>query len=133
MNAVIHGLCPLLQVFDMPRALAFYRGVLGFQIVTQDRPGDDCDWVLLRWGAAELMLNTAYETDDRPEEPDIIRMFAHTDTTLYLNTPDVDVLYAELQQRGVAFAPPVVREYGMKQLMIHDPDGFGICFQWPVS
>ncbi len=133
MPVTIQGLCPLLQVFDMPQALGFYRDRLGFQIVAQDRPGDDCDWVLLRWGSADLMLNTAYEADDRPDSPDIVRMAAHTDTTLYLNTPDVDVLAVELQQRGVAFAPPVVREYGMKQLMLHDPDGYGVCFQCPAS
>lgn len=133
MPVTIQGLCPLLQVFDMPQALGFYRDQLGFRIVAQDRPGDDCDWVLLRWGAAELMLNTAYEADDRPDSPDIVRMVAHTDTTLYLNTPDVDVLSVELQQQGVAFVPPVVREYGMKQLMLHDPDGYGVCFQCPAS
>lgn len=133
MPVTIHSLCPLLQVFDMPKSLAFYRDQLGFQIVNQDRPGDDCDWVLLRWDAAELMLNTAFEVDERPDEPDIVRMVAHTDTTLYLNTPDLDLLPAQLQQRGVTFVPPVVREYGMKQLMLHDPDGFGICFQWPET
>jgi catechol 2,3-dioxygenase-like lactoylglutathione lyase family enzyme len=27
---VVHGLTPLLQVFDMARSIAFYRDVLGF-------------------------------------------------------------------------------------------------------
>jgi glyoxylase I family protein len=29
----IQGLAPLLQVFDMPVALKFYRDVLGFEVV----------------------------------------------------------------------------------------------------
>ena len=37
-------LCPLIQVFDMPRSLAFYRDQLGFGIVDQDSPGDNCGW-----------------------------------------------------------------------------------------
>lgn len=29
----IHGIAPLLQVFDMPTSIHFYRDVLGFEIV----------------------------------------------------------------------------------------------------
>ena len=50
----LEGLCPLIQVFDMPRSLAFYRDLLGFDIVQQAPPGDSCDWVWLRSGSAEL-------------------------------------------------------------------------------
>lgn len=38
--------CPLLQVFDMPAALRFYRDVIGFQIVnTSGGENDQYDWV----------------------------------------------------------------------------------------
>jgi hypothetical protein len=26
-----------------------------------------------------------------------------------------------------------VAPYGMKQMYLHDPDGFGLCFQWKVA
>jgi hypothetical protein len=26
-----------------------------------------------------------------------------------------------------------LRPYGMKQLYVRDPDGFGLCFQWKVN
>ena len=29
----VRGVCPLLQVYDMPTALKFYRDVLGFEVV----------------------------------------------------------------------------------------------------
>jgi glyoxylase I family protein len=29
--------------------------------------------------------------------------------------------------------PPKVAWYGMKQLSLTDPDGFGICFQWKAE
>ena len=29
----VDGLCPLLQVFDMPTSVKFYREVLGFELV----------------------------------------------------------------------------------------------------
>lgn len=36
----MRGLCPLLQVFDMPTSLAFYRDVLGFDFVQTSPPAD---------------------------------------------------------------------------------------------
>jgi glyoxylase I family protein len=45
----IRGPAPLLQVFDMPAAIRFYRDKIGFVIAGQSQPeqGDDCDWALL--------------------------------------------------------------------------------------
>lgn len=45
MGIKLEGMCPLLQVFDMPTAIRFYRDVLGFEVVDSAPPGDDCDWV----------------------------------------------------------------------------------------
>jgi catechol 2,3-dioxygenase-like lactoylglutathione lyase family enzyme len=132
-------LCPLLQVFDMPASLAFYRDLLGFEIVSAAPPaaqvaGDAHDWVWLQRGEVNLMLNTAYDPDaERPPVPDAARMAAHDDTALYLGAPDVDAVYAHLLAHGVTLDPPRVASYGMKQLNLKDPDGFVICFQWPVE
>ena len=133
----LRGLCPLLQVFDMPTSLAFYRDALGFALV-QAAPAhppapDRHDWVWLRLGDAELMLNTRYDPDDvRPPAPDAARVEAHDDTALFIGCPDVDGAFALLRERGVAVGPPTVAPYGMKQLYVKDPDGFTICLQWGV-
>lgn len=127
---VFDGLCPLIQVFDMRRSLAFYRDLLGFEIVQQAPQGDDCDWAWLRHGSAELMLNTMYEAPERPASPESARTEAHGDTCLFIGAPDVDAVYEYLKTRGVDVERPVVRNYGMKQLSVSDPDGYGICFQW---
>ncbi len=125
----IRGLCPLIQVFDMPVSLAFYRDVLGFEIVQQSSPGDNCDWVWLKRDAAELMLNTMFESDSRPAIPDEVRNKNHGDTGLFIGTPNVEAMYEFLAHRGIASERPLVRPYGMKQLYLKDPDGYGICFQ----
>jgi catechol 2,3-dioxygenase-like lactoylglutathione lyase family enzyme len=132
------GLCPLLQVFDMPTSLAFYRDALGFGIVDaappQPHADDRYDWVWLRRDTAELMLNTAYETDAaRPAAEDPARVAAHDDTALYIGCPDVDAAWHHLRERGIAAAPPTVAPYGMKQLYLKDPDGFTVCFQWTAT
>lgn len=127
----------MLQVYDMPASVHFYRDLLGFEIVASspDLGGKDrFHWAMLRLGDAELMLNTAYEFDDeRPVPPDAARVAAHGDTTIYLGCPDVDAAYEELRGKGLTLEAPKVAPYGMKQLPITDPDGYGICFQWPVE
>lgn len=128
----VEGLVPLLQVFDMPRALAFYRDLLGFRIIEQSPGGDTCDWAWLRRGSAQLMLNTMYEADERPANPDFTRSAAHQDTGLFIGTPDVDAMFAYLRAKGLNVAPPVVQDYGMKQLYVADPDGYALCFQAPM-
>jgi len=129
----IHGICPLLQVFDMPTAIRFYRDVLGFQVYQSSQPGDDCNWAWLKLNGADLMLNTAYEKDRRPAAADPARVVAHDDTCLYFGCKDLDAAYQHLLAYGVNLKPPKVAPYGMKQLYFHDPDGFNLCLQCPVS
>jgi glyoxylase I family protein len=129
----LRGLTPLLQVYDMPTSVRFYRDLLGFEIVTTSPllGPDRFHWAWLRLGEAELMLNTAYEFDDeRPSVPEAARVAAHRDTGLFLGCPDVDAAYQELLSKGVPVQKPIVTGYGMKQMNLRDPDGYGICFQW---
>lgn len=128
----IQSLTPLIQVFDMPTSISFYRDTLGFEVVESVPPGDDCDWAMLRLQGLYLMLNTMYEKPDRPPTPDARRNFAHSDTCFYFGCPDVDAAYDELRAKGVEAQPPTIAPYGMKQLYVADPDGYNLCFQWPA-
>ena len=129
----MHGVCPLLQVYDMPTSVRFYRDVLGFAVfgASPPRSPDDSDWVWLKQSnGTELMLNTRYEFDSRPPAPDPALAAAHDDTCLYIGCPDIDAAYRHLLGKGLTVNPPKVAHYGMKQLYLHDPDGYNICFQW---
>lgn len=130
MGIPIQGLCPLIQVFDMPRSLAFYRDILGFEIVGDSGNGDDSSWVWLRLNGSDLMLNDQYEPGHVPPECPTDRVRWHDDTCLYFGCPDPDAAYEYLRSREIDLDPPKVAPYGMKQLYLHDPDGYGICFQW---
>jgi glyoxylase I family protein len=102
--------------------------------VTTSKPGaEHFDWALLRLNGMELMLNTAYEEDSRPPEPDRARIAAHDDTAIYFGCPDVDAAYAHLRSRAKNVKEPKVAPYGMKQLYVRDPDGYSLCFQWPAT
>jgi glyoxylase I family protein len=132
MSIEVRGLAPLFQVFDMPESIRFYRDLLGFEVVHTSSPGDHCDWALLRLDKSELMLNTRYEGDSRPPAPDPARIAAHDDICIYFGCPDVDAAYTHLVAKGVEVKEPTIAHYGMKQLYLSDPDGFNLCFQWPV-
>ena len=128
----ISGLCPLIQVFDMPTSLRFYRDILGFTEVEKSGTSDNVGWVWLRHGNADLMLNTAYDERERPLSPDIRCQASHADTCLYLGCEDLDDAYQYLVAQGVKARAPKVAPYGMRQLYATDPDGYAICFQWPT-
>ncbi len=129
----IDGMTPLIQVFNMPRALAFYRDILGFEVVTDAGGGDDSSWVWLRWQGVDLMLNDQYEPGSEPNEPSAERTKWHGDTCLYFGCPDIDAAYEYLKSKNIDLDPPLVTSYGMKQLYIRDPDNYNLCFQWGVD
>ncbi|HTT33750.1 MAG TPA: VOC family protein [Methylomirabilota bacterium] len=138
MGIELKGMAPLLQVFDMPTAIAFYCGTLGFELVAnspvvKNPEGEFFHWALLRHQGIELMLNTAYDEGQRPPAPDPKRIAAHDDTCLYFGAPDVDAVYDHLRGKGLDLKPPTIAPYGMKQLYLHDPDGYNLCFQWAAS
>jgi catechol 2,3-dioxygenase-like lactoylglutathione lyase family enzyme len=122
------GMAPLFQVFDLPISLAFYQNILEFELLERTD-----DWAMLQHGDATLMLNTAYESHERPDEPDPARQALHQDTTLYFGCLDPDAAFRELAAKGLKLDPPKTAPYGMRQLYFHDPDGYLLCFQHPVS
>ena len=130
----LRGCAPLLEVFDMPTAIRFYRDVLGFEVVStsnSDR-GDDVGWAWLRLNDVDIMLNAAYDEGERPAERDPDRVYG-LGVSLYCGCPDVAAAYEHLCARGVDARPPRVAPYGMKQLYFRDPDGYVLCFQWAVN
>ena len=132
------GLCPLLQVFDMPKSVKFYREVLGFELVghspmVKSSEGEYFHWAMLRRGSTTLMLNTAYDEGQRPPAADPARVAAHGDTALFFGCPDVDATYHDLLPFGVTMLEkPMTTGYGMRRFAIADPDGYNLCFQGPV-
>jgi glyoxylase I family protein len=129
MAITISGLTPLLEVFDLPTSIAFYRDVLGFELVS----GDASWWCMLKMGEASLMLNTAYEDHERPALPEKARVLGHADTSLYFSSPDPDEVYARLCKKGWTATEPMVTSYGMRQVSTKDPDGFQLFFMCPAG
>lgn len=127
------GLIPLIGVFDMPKALAFYRDLLGFEVVSaspevETKEGRFSHWMWLRFGPAEIMLNTQYDSNERPEHPVETGATVHG-ACFYIGCSDIAVAYEQLTRRGLKADPPTVAPYGLKRFSVKDPDGYPIVFQ----
>jgi len=135
----IRGMSPLLSVFDMRTSVHFYCDILGFEMVGHSPfyAEGEFHWATLRFGDVELMLNTAYDEGQRPEDPDPARVASHGDVVFYLGCPDVDAAYRHLVANRVNVKPPQRVRYGGVHpwyvLSVFDPDGYHLCFQWPVE
>ncbi|HEV7645189.1 MAG TPA: VOC family protein [Pyrinomonadaceae bacterium] len=129
----VEGGAPLLQVFDMPALLAFYRDKLGFEVTMDSGQGDDSSWVMLQLGDVTLMLNDQYEPGHRPDAPPAERTRWHDDTAVYFGCPDVDAAYEHITGQGIEAKAPYITGYGFKAIDLADPDGYRLCFHWPEN
>lgn len=125
----IRAVTVLLEVFDMATSVAFYRA-LGAEVVQHwGERDEEWDWVFLRLGEAELMLNTAYERDRRPPAPDPAHVEAHADTELFFDCIDLDALCTQLRAAGILVPQPENTFYGTRRVCLKDADGFRVWFQ----
>jgi catechol 2,3-dioxygenase-like lactoylglutathione lyase family enzyme len=106
---------PFIHVPDLPRALAFFNELLGFE--TLYRTGDYA--YVQREGVGVRVLENG--GDDGAPAGD--RRFAY-----YVDVRDVDALYAELKPKLDGLPPgdvhgPADKPYGQRELSLLAPDG----------
>lgn len=123
-------LIPLLMVYDMRRALKFYRDALGFEIEQTWEPDGHLYWARLKCGRTRLMLNAEFEDDQRRPEHDRPH---GKDVIFYFYPANVTALREILVAKGVPAGPVRVQHYGHKQFEVKDPDGYTICFSQETS
>lgn len=106
----IGGATPILSVRSLDASLAFYRDALGFALRWRD-----ADFACVGRGDATLMLCE--------------RCQGHPGTWVYVGASDVDLLAAELRERGVAPRhPPTNYPWGAREMQVADPDGHVLRF-----
>lgn len=107
-------LFPILTTADLPRALGFYRDLLGGQ-VAYTFPGDgDPVYVSLAIGASSLGLG-------QQDGPGIT---VNDRVMLWVYTQDCDATVDRLRQAGVeVVAEPADQPWGERVATVLDPDG----------
>lgn len=124
--ATIRQLWPLLTVEDIDRSIAFYQDKLGFSVAGRADDDGRLFWCRLERGGATIMLQQGDEEDGSAGG-------RGRGVAFFFVCDDAERLHAELSSRGEQLAPVAVAEYGMKQLVVPEPDGYSICFESPTE
>jgi catechol 2,3-dioxygenase-like lactoylglutathione lyase family enzyme len=111
---------PMLHAMDIERSLAFYE-LLGFVTVDTDR-GKPLGWARTHCEGGALMFLRAEHAVDS----------AVQGVMLYMYSPDLRALRAQLQSSGVAVAPISYPGYMPSgEIQLRDPDGYSVIVaQW---
>ena len=119
----------MIRVGDLPRSIAFYRDVLGMQLLrTTERPDQKYDLAFMGYGRnpehAEIELTYNYGV----ERYEIGTAFGH----LAIGVPDVAATCAAVRDKAAALGGAITREPGPVKggstviAFITDPDGYKI-------
>jgi glyoxylase I family protein len=133
---LLKSMTPYFEVFDMTASLAFYQR-LGFELLfaspeVETAEGRFSHYVRLGRDGFDLMLNTAYDANERPPGRTDARWAGCRHVALYLDCEDVERLFAELSARGLQAKAPAKTGYGYLAFSAQDPDGYRIVFQTPL-
>ena len=128
----ICAIAPFFIVNHVPRALAFYRDRLGFDITFQGPEPDDIFFGIVRRGGAMIMFKDVGVGPVPNYTRDIKQGIARWDAYLYV--PDPDALAAEFSSRNIEFFEPLTdTEDGLRGFELEDVNGYVLFFGRPRS
>lgn len=97
---------PILYVSQLQASIAYYRDKLGFKLDWID----EGNFASVTRGGTQLFMCE--------------RCQGHPGGWVWVTTPDVDLLYAELKSRGATIeAAPENKRWGVREMNVADPDG----------
>ncbi|MGO1596390.1 MAG: VOC family protein [Sphingobacterium sp.] len=114
-----------LKVADLTRALAFYQGVLGFELTT--RYGDQAAFVSAGGYHHHIGLNTWHSKDMPSASPEGVGLY-HT-AIVYPTRKDLAAALDRLRDAGYPLTGAA--DHGVSEaLYLDDPDGNGVELYW---
>ena len=110
-----------IRVKDLPRAEAFYKGVLGLEEGIRD---DKRNWLFLRAGGDAGMVVLQEDKGDWPTQH-----FAFT-----VQEADIELAASMLREKGVEVEGPVTHDWmPAKSIYFDDPDGHALELCSPLA
>jgi uncharacterized glyoxalase superfamily protein PhnB len=109
---------PMVNVPDVKATVAWYESI-GFAVrATHEEPGCPMDWASLLLGTSEVMLSAGGRPASSPRR----------DVDLYVHVDDVDRCYESVAMKAEVVEAPHATEYGMREFIIKDLNGFWLTF-----
>ena len=130
--AEVGSASPLFIIRSVPKTLAFYRDLLGFEVTFEGPEPEDIFFGIVRRGRAMIMLK---DVDVEPV-PNHSRNVGHgiARWDAYVYVPDPDALAAEFASRNVEFFEALADTTdGLRGFEIQDPNGYVLFFGRPNS
>jgi predicted enzyme related to lactoylglutathione lyase len=106
-----------LEVNSLEESLAFYNGVLGFQI-NKHTPDSEPPMATLQAGALKISLAQHLET----------MLKRGRGVNFFLGVDDVDEYYRQLKELGADVWPPADEGWGGRFITLQDPDKYRLFF-----
>jgi uncharacterized glyoxalase superfamily protein PhnB len=117
-DRMIYNLQPMLQARDLAETHRFYTEVLGFRQDGRWPEDGEPRWYGLTSGNARIML---VAMQDAAAEPQFTG-------TLYLYPDDIDAAWTRLRDAAPVEQPLMTTEYGMREFIVRDPNGYRLSF-----
>jgi catechol 2,3-dioxygenase-like lactoylglutathione lyase family enzyme len=109
-----------LEVNNIEESLAFYQGLLGFEI-NKHSPESEPPMATLQAGALRITLAQHLET----------MLKRGRGVNFFLGVADVDQFHRELTEKGVEVWPPADEGWGGRFITLQDPDKYRFFFvEW---
>ncbi len=109
---------PVLKVTHLQRALEFYMGMLGFNIVWQAANDGGGDNAMLANGPVSLLLSTGEHLGKQPQ----------FSGSLYFNMTGIDGFFEAIKDQVEIVWPIETMDFGQREFGIRDPDGYTLAF-----
>jgi catechol 2,3-dioxygenase-like lactoylglutathione lyase family enzyme len=106
-----------LEVNNLEESLAFYSGLLGFEVFRENRESEP-PTATLRAGKLRITLAQHLETMLRRGRG----------VHFFIGVDDVDLFYRQLRERGAVVDGPVDEGWGGRFISLQDPDKYRFFF-----
>jgi len=115
---------PMLHVPDVRSTVDWYREELGFDVtVTYSDGGEGQSFAMVAFGSGEVMFSSGGKAVKNHRR----------DADLYVYTDGVDAFYERIKDRVDIIEGPHNMFYGMREVLVRDPNGFWITFGQELS
>ena len=135
-DAKIRGPVLVLITEDIQRSIAHYRDTLGFELAGS-MPEVEPTWCLMKRDQTRIMFLGSHHHDDEVghehEGDDHGHVHAPAISSLYFYPDDIDTLWDEFKDKVEIEHPLEDMDYGMREFMIRDPNGYTLMFGSPIS